>query len=378
MSIAQELIDKIVGYLGLLPFAPNFRAPTQRIIFRSLKLKLHETGYSYFPISLIFQRTPRVASYVHRLEIALPEWHVGGGMDAVRKILETPTLENVEHCYRDVGTGAYFQGNSSAARLLELSPTLLPFLFRQPLREFGLLGIRGIPIPLFLELLTAAPSFYVENSHIERGEDATTVLPPPNGRTLERLRLHPNFAEMSQLLLLTQLSSFTAELRSLSISPDQEHNRTLITSVRHTLQHITFHSLKRHTFFVPNLPPLCSVEFLLDDRYATYRLFSESFAGFLPGPNSSPDLSVVIFTFPGPTWAEHSFPVYLLRRADARLAAHPNLPCIIWKLFHVKEEHAAQLADFVTLVQDGMPLAHASGKLVIETFEDWRALVLGE
>ncbi|KAJ7610357.1 hypothetical protein FB45DRAFT_1037930 [Roridomyces roridus] len=370
MSIPQELIDGIVNEVtdfsslkSCSLAASNFRDTSQRILYRRIKLKgKHPDRFdvfgrgNYAQICTLLQHSSRLASFITRLEINLPHGRsdVRKGRESIKNVLGIAALANVRWCRVDAA--AFGIGGSISEELLsDYFSILVSFLNRQPLHELELLGIRSIPMPLFLQFLAAAPVFTLFHD-MDLLQSNLGICSPPDSHTstLECLTLGPvTCSNVCELLFRPELSAYTAKLRSPAISLDSKLAHRFISYVASS------------SITLPPIPGLRSVEFDINGYLMPSEWLCQSIPDLL-----GPGLTTVIFTFKSVHRYSNPFgrQTEMICRIDDVLEGHAV--DIKWRLASHGSTRRYYLLEWIAGVKEGMPKAHARGRLVIEIFDE--------
>ncbi|KAJ7610714.1 hypothetical protein DFH06DRAFT_62499 [Mycena polygramma] len=380
LFVPQELVDKIIGEVHDLAAlkscalaGSSFRQPSQKILLYSLTLRpgVEDTRPSYTAAHTLLTKSPHIAPYVTRLGIHLPAAFFDGA--AFFQVLKQ--LTNVRMCILDVQRGLY-----PYVYLLDsyLSPFILDFLMRQPLRQLHIHHARSIPLPVLSSLLRAAPimSFawidFLEYDSAQLAEAAVT-----QSSTMKCLNTIHNGDRICDILALPQLAFHTAALRELEIEVSYRHRHivpglTLISNAAQTLERLVVRFDEMWTAPVlplPSLPALRRLAVLFTLPNFLLRWLLDTVLTFLA---STSDLLHITVTFlqvslvraaPLPAGLERD----LFAALDSALGTLPNVPVLTWR-FPISAEYDSPLRDFSTLVRGGMPKMDSKACIVFERY----------
>ncbi|KAJ7610908.1 hypothetical protein FB45DRAFT_1037795 [Roridomyces roridus] len=370
VAIPQELIDAIICELSIVALkscslvASNFRVPSQRNLFHFARRLPKRDNYD--AIHALMETSPHIASYIGHLEIHFPQHKHGVRLETLRQILAHLELRNVRQC--DL-VSSYL---SQDFILRIVSPALVDFISRQPLRKLGFIDTSDIPAALFLQCLDAAPTFYLLSSYIDPNVKEG-VTPWPQRRILDRLELDTDSNSSAyKLLLQPELAQHIANLRTLVVAVDSEWSRKFIAAVSPTIQHITFrHLADEERMEGYHFPVLQSVQFDLPGWRP------DCMHGLIASIMASPVLAQITITLGiARTLASHG--AGGVSQLDLALERHPRQPQVTWRLSdsdvyitHMKmKDQEQRFQEATALLQINMPSAHASGRLLVEKFED--------
>ncbi|KAJ7495050.1 hypothetical protein FB451DRAFT_1387137 [Mycena latifolia] len=377
-SLPQELIEAIitdvddVESLKACSLAGSqFRLGSQRILLRLLTLKTHPMSVTpnYDAACRFLAESPHVAGHITHVRIQLPIFRpTSADVDKLQQVLDK--LANVRHCII-AGEDPSFSGSWD-----DLSPAgalaVLDFFSRQPLRVLCVHFISEIPTAAFRQFVTAAPMLSLRFVSIQDGQ-ANIPSPLSPAVPLDTLVID-NAANGCAQLARPEFRPCIVSLRRLSTPIHYEHTEDIILAVANTLQHLHFSCQVYSTNFsvpLPQLPKVQSIEFAGVYHSGVWQCI-DILSRFLV-PTSSPALREITLTLlPIRSASPDAVSASRLSPLDTAIMAHPTAPRMCWRasLAGSVATIQAQFADFVLAVQDGMPRAHAAGRLVVESYDD--------
>ncbi|KAJ7144518.1 hypothetical protein C8R44DRAFT_865429 [Mycena epipterygia] len=363
--IPQELLDAVVCELDdseslkACSLAGSvLRDTSQRILLCSLTLGPGRwpNASSYGAACTLLSESSQIAAYITNLNLWL-QAEDEAEVNSLRQVLAK--LGNVRRCIVDGGQAA-----ESAQHL----PTVVEFVSRQVLRELHVHAL-DIPPALVLRFVTAAPvvSFFFVNV---LATDEAPLLVPSSSHTLHKLLLEADSQDICDVLAHPQCTSYTTQLRCLSIRAYYPHAISIIQSAATTLQNIRLDCAgpaEPWSLPLPALPALHSAELSLTFRDRVAPWFSAIVMCLLSAPCLA-ELTVVF----SPIALGYYRPPHaaLLPGIDDSAAAAPARPRIRWRVdFNIHgSARDVYFTDFVRMLHRGMPRTLASGQLVVEEY----------
>ncbi|KAJ7478946.1 hypothetical protein FB451DRAFT_1556724 [Mycena latifolia] len=376
-SLPQELVEAVVAELDDVESlkacslaGSQFRHGSQRILLRSLTVKtpLESVTPNYDAACTFLSEAPHVAGYITHLRIQLPvRVPTSADVEKLQQVLDR--LANVRYCII-VGTTRRLRGSSLGALSPAGTSAVLDFFSRQRLRGLYLRFISEIPMAAFWQLVTAAPMLSLCLVSIQDGKGN---MPGPFSPAvpLDTLVLDNAAQNVCAQLVHPKFRSCIVSLRRLSIPIHCEYKEDIMLAAANTLQHLHFCCKEYSTDFdvqLPQLPKLHFIEFA-GIYHSGVPQWINILSRFLVS-TSSPALGEITLTlFPIRSASPHAVVASLLSPLDLAIMAHPGAPRIRWRMSFAAAVQA-QFDEFVLAVQDGMPRAHAAGRLVVEWYDD--------
>ncbi|KAJ7144549.1 hypothetical protein C8R44DRAFT_846292 [Mycena epipterygia] len=370
--IPQELLDAVVCELDdseslkACSLAGSIlRDTSQRILLCSLTLDPGgwPNASSYGAACALLSESPRIAAYITNLNL----WPITEDAEEVYSMQQVlGKLVNVRRCIVDGGLA-----DESAQNL----PTVLDFVSRQVLRELHVHAL-DIPPAVVLRFVTAAPvvSFFYVN--VLATDEASLLLCPP-ANTLDKLFLEADSEGVCDVLAHPQCTSYTTQLRCLSVKAYYPQASTIIQSAARTLQNIRLDCAgpaEHWSLPLPALPALRCAEVKLPFHDRAVPSFSAIVMHLFSAPYLA-EFTVVFYPialgyYPPP----HLIEPALLTWIDDTAAAAPARPRIRWRVdFKIQgSARDVHFTDFVEMLHRGMPRTRASGQLVVEAYVQQR------
>ncbi|KAJ7213405.1 hypothetical protein GGX14DRAFT_445075 [Mycena pura] len=376
-ALAPELIDSIVCGLDVpslkaCSLAGSLaRAPCQRILLRSLSVRVADGPLRYQPSrpvnhiaarDLLIQ-SPHVAHYITHLKVQFLSVTVDtAAADILEELLAK--LSSVRYCTLRAGDTV----NSGSFNWADILPaTFTDFLSHQQLEKLWVDRIAAIPLPIFSQMLGATrflSMIYVSLDALEDHTRSITLYQP----RIETLLLNSKCDRVAEQLCCPPFRSYMTILRHLSVvvwASDDLHG-PFLSSLPRTLRSIRFSFKVLYTtprLILPNLslPEVVTAEFALPLGKIRPG-YMNPIVSFL-APGVAPVLGDIIIANRYSICMNWIFPPSELAALDSALEAHPGSPRVRLRVAFFQDE---ALQKFLSCTQAGMPRAHQAGRLFIE------------
>jgi hypothetical protein len=239
MDIPHELVAAFVEHIddtqslkACALAGRSFREPSQRLLFRSLRLGLRDPP-NYSSASNLLRDSPHVAKYFTRLIYAFPGSDTTPAeVDDLCAVLHK--LSNVCHCQIFGRTVPYFWRDLSP----KLALSVAQFLQRQRLSQFHVYWFDALPAAVLTLFLAAAPTITLHCVSI----DETSVVAsdhPPTALTVQNLLLSgfPT-AVIADAIVSPEFLPRMSNLRKLAVDPVWKPGKKLLSAFAHQLEHV--------------------------------------------------------------------------------------------------------------------------------------------
>lgn len=259
-SILNELdeVDDLRTLTACSLAGSILRYPSQKILFRTFVI---DNGLirsnRYAAARLLLQGAPHIASYVKLLRVreSVLEW-TSPDPESLRQVLFT--LVNLTQC-KFAGEKLHTTGGLAVppmtwSMVATRASPLFEFLRRQTLQLLRVRFIENVPLNVFFELLTAAPTVAFREVSVQGMPDDTSPLSPPHPLGLQRLMIDSDCETIIPILLHPRLLPYTAAVRFLSVETDILISDRLILNCADSLEHLRFNGFGESTVLTAPRP----------------------------------------------------------------------------------------------------------------------------
>ncbi|KAJ7740257.1 hypothetical protein DFH07DRAFT_839378 [Mycena maculata] len=358
-DLLEAIADEIPDYASLKAFSltgSSFRAPSQRILLRTKKLKI--PAVSAEKILDFLEESPHVAGYVRALELtllptlaALPSLTYTEEVLGKFKNMAHLTIINPYRCRWVDGSG--------------MSLIILDFIRRQTLQSLHLSSFDQLPANLFPFFLSSAPTVTLlkvsaETDSSRLGDDVTI----PVLSKVESLALYYT-ADLGEVLLSPRCSPHLQNLRRFWGPLGFQFTRDIIGASSNTLQEICFDGIDIgisppiSPFPLPDLPSLRFLKVVIRPGERDTQWLVEMICSMLKVAVES---VYVLFLA---RYASFVLSDRTMDTLNEALRGRVHLPWLRWGIYY-KAEGDELLDNFRAAVERGIPRAHSVGRLSVE------------
>ncbi|KAJ7214864.1 hypothetical protein GGX14DRAFT_562894 [Mycena pura] len=373
--LAQELLEIIIGHVHDKPTlkscalaSSRLHALSQRGLFSSIRITLASPSWapttSYMLVNGHFLQSPRLAGYVTTLTVEF--WYdLPADVSAFCSLLGQ--LKHVRYC--TLRNGHFFTYASSFDWETPFSAPILDFIRRQNLLELNISYISGIPPATLAAFFCATQTLSLHHVMVNRlSPDFTAAFSDAKVECLYIIR------SSTALLRLRQFAPLAANVRRMWVTVDSSYDTFNFTpEMAGCLEYLR---VEWPLYEMPIYPtePLVALRTLdlsywsfsrdVDPSSVVIRILEPLFScttTALAEIRMSYILGKKIFR-------KHYFHAGTLEAVAAALEKCPGAPQISWYL-SVEGRSARkerELVKFTALLQAGLPLIHAQGRLYVQ------------
>ncbi|KAJ7438403.1 hypothetical protein B0H11DRAFT_591053 [Mycena galericulata] len=371
-SIVHEISDtETLKACALV--ASAFREPSQRILLRSVILGGDNPCHSYRTVWTILQISAHIASYVRTLLFNLPTKDSASG--------QTCSLPELLGKFTNVSQ-LVISGATQQSKWDDLIPgaadAVFTFIRKPTLEGFHVMDIQELPIDLLALVLSSVTTTSFLSGSVNRQASPLLTSGHPIPSIMENLVFLDDFEGLGNIFAGAAFAPCMANLRKLWVRPGPGYTSNIVASAADNLEEICFDCTDMDATEFDASP--------LVDRFPSLRFFSirldfddrdrpwvvQTLCSIL-----SSDAQDIAITYDCDNIFEprelHTLSSSTMDALNNALRGRPVCPRLSWRLqfFDADDEDADPDAagfvmDFTAGVEQGIPIAHERGMLVVE------------